>query len=99
MGKRSNIIHSMKKELQKETKYGQSKFKDKQEALLSKERGEDYKQVRGIYSTNTYTCYNKSCTHFINYVLENHNDVKTYEDCKQYAEEYLNNNIERGLSA
>ncbi|MFR7592397.1 MAG: hypothetical protein ACLUVC_13200 [Longibaculum sp.] len=99
MGKRSNIVHQMKKELQRETKYGQSKYKDKQEVLLNKERGEDYQQVRGIYSTTTYNCYDKSCTHFIHYVLEHHHEVKSYSDCKEYVEEYLNNNIERGLSA
>lgn len=99
MGKRSNIVHQMKNQLKEETKYGQSKHLDKKEALLNKERGQNYQQVRGIYSTTTYNCYDKSCTHFINFVLKNHHDVKSYDDCREYVEEYLNENIDRGLSA
>ena len=96
MGKKSNLIHEMKKNLKEETKFGKSKHEEK---IKAREQ-EDYHQIRGIYSTNTFKSYDKSCTHFINFCLEqNHNDIHNLSDCRSYVDDYLRNNEERGLSA
>ena len=58
MGKKSNITHQCLKELNKQKKFGESKFEAKQAA---KKSGESAATVRGIYSTNTYNSYVKVC--------------------------------------
>lgn len=95
MGKKSNLIHEMKDNLKKETKYGESKHLAKQ---LAREKV-NYQQPKGIYSTNTYKSYSKSCEHFIKYCLEHHHDIHRLDDCRQYVSEYLRDNENRGLSA
>lgn len=94
IGKKSNLIHAMKNELQKEVKYGRSKHEDKKLARAS------HKHIRGIYATSTYKSYSKSCTHFIQYCLQEHGrDIKSIHDCREYVDDYLKDNENRNLSA
>lgn len=101
MGKKSNITHECIQAFKKQERFGQSKYEDKLKAKNeAKERGEDFKNVQGLYSFKSEQIYIKNAKHFINYCLEHHKrDIKHYSDCRQYAEEYLQHEIERGLSA
>ncbi len=87
------------KEIKKECKFNQSKHdakqKAKQEAL---QNHENYKQVKGIYSTRTYNDYCESLRIFTNYIVKNHSEVKDIEGCKKYIPEYVNHLRDKGLS-
>lgn len=101
MSKKHNLIHQYKINLQNQTRYGQSKHKDK---ILAKEECKKakttYQQPKGIYSTSTYHSYDDICNSFLLWVLENHKEeIKTYEDCKQFATEWLTEKEQQGLSA
>lgn len=96
MGKKSNITHQCLKELNKQKKFGESKFEAKQAA---KKSGESAATVRGIYSTNTYNSYVKVCKQFIADTIANHKEVKTFKDCKKYVTEFLQNKEDAGASA
>mgnify|MGYP003290581286 CR=1 FL=1 len=100
MGKKSNIIHEAKKNLQKQCKYGQSKHAAKEKAREEAKRtGEKFKQVHGIYSTNTYDLYSSVCKSFIIHTLENHKEVRKFEDCRRYVRDFLQEKEDKGLSA
>ena len=100
MGKKSNIIHEAKKNLQKQCKYGQSKHAAKEKAREEANRtGEKFKQVHGIYSTNTYDLYSSVCKSFIIHTLENHKEVRKFEDCRRYVRDFLQEKEDKGLSA
>ena len=99
MSKKSNMLFQIRNELNKETKYGESKHKAKELAREeSKRTGEPYKQVRGIYSTNTYNDYVESCKTFSIWCIKHHPEVKNIRDCEKYASEYINDCRERKLS-
>lgn len=101
MGKKNNITHECICSLKKQERYGNSKYDDKIKAKKeAKARGEEFKNVQGIYSFATMKTYIKNCKHFINYCMNNHSkEIKHYSDCRKYVEEYLKNEIDRGLSA
>ena len=74
MGKRSNITHQALQNLQKQTKYGESKYEAKKKARQeAKEKGEYFREVRGIYSTTTYESYKKVCKQFVATIVKEHN--------------------------
>ena len=99
MSRKSNINHQFLSELQKETCFGESKHKKKQEhRQTAKQNHEKYQQVRGIYSHKTYNDYAKSLKTFTNYVVKNHSEVKNIENCKKYIPEYINTLRNKGLS-
>lgn len=90
----------MKKALEKQCKFAENKHEAKSKARQqSYENGEQFKQVKGIYSFNTLKSYDKAATQFIKYVLKHHSEVKTLGDCKKYVHEYLQDQQNRGLSA
>lgn len=95
MGKKSNITHQCLKELNKQKKFGESKFNAKQAARQSGEKV----VVRGIYSTATYNSYVKVCKQFITETLANHKEIKNFADCRQYVAEFLQSKEEKGVSA
>ena len=99
MSKKSNIQYQIKKELSKETKYGESK---KEAKRLAKEKsirtGEPYKPPRGIYSTKTYSDYTESATTFANYCMKNHSEIRNIYDCEKYIPEYISDCRDRNLS-
>lgn len=101
MGKKSNITHECIKALKKQEHYGESKFEAKKEAKAKAIlEGREFKNVQGIYSFNTMKTYEKSCKQFIEYCLTNHKaEIRHYSDCRRYTEEYLQSEIDRGLSA
>lgn len=101
MGKKSNITHECIQAFKKQEKFGRSKFDDKQKAKNEAiERGETFKNVQGLYSFKSEQIYIKNAKHFINYCLDEHKaDIKHYSDCRKYVEEYLQHEIDRGLSA
>lgn len=99
MSKKSRLYYAFDQELKKETKFGQSKHKAKQEARQqAKENNEKYQQVKGIYSKSTYRDYSDSMRTFTNYVLKNHTEVKNISDCRKYVKEYLDDCRDRDLS-
>lgn len=101
MGKKSNLIHQYKANLQSQTRYGMSKHKDKiKHKEECKKTNTSYKQPKGIYSTSTYTSYDETCRSFILWIIKNHSqEVKNYMDCKKFAAEWLQEKEFSGLSA
>ena len=95
MGKKSNLMHQAIKQLNKQKKFGESKFDAKKAARQSGEST----AVRGIYSTATYNSYVKVCKQFITETLANHREVKNFADCRQYVAEFLQAKEEQGVSA
>lgn len=91
MGKKSNLTHQYKAALKRQCKFGQSKAAAKQEAReYAKTHNTKYEQPRGIYSTKTLKDYDSSCRYFLSYCLAKHNqDIRSWEDCRQFAEEYI----------
>lgn len=99
MSKKSNINHQFRKELQKETKFGESKHHAKQLARAEAAKsGENYKQVKGIYSKRTYNDYCESLSIFTNYCIKQHTEVKSIQDLRKYIPEYMDYLREKGLS-
>ena len=99
MSRKTNIIHQFMKELKKECKFSESKHEAKQKAREeAKQNHENYKQVKGIYSTSTYKDYCESLRIFTNYIVKNHSEVKDIEGCKKYIPEYIEHCREKGLS-
>lgn len=100
MSKKSRIIHQALNNLQKQTRYGQSKHLAKEKAREeAKKKDERIREVKGIYSTNTYKSYSKVCKQFIQNTLKAHPDVKTFDDCRPYVEEFLESKKEKDVSA
>lgn len=99
MSRKSNINHQFISELKKECKFKESKHYAKQQAREEAQKNhEEYKQVRGIYSTRTYNDYCDSIRIFTNYIVKNHSEVKNMEGCKMYIPEYIEHLREKGLS-
>lgn len=53
---------------------------------------------KGIYSWSTYNNYMKHCNYFANYCKLQHG-CRTLEECRQYANEWLQKRIDDGLSS
>lgn len=53
---------------------------------------------KGIYSWATYSTYMKHCNYFANYCKQQHG-CRTLEQCRQYANEWLQKRIDEGLSS
>lgn len=99
MSRKSNLNHQFINEIKKECKFKESKHLAKQKAKEeAKKNHEDYKQVKGIYSTKTYNDYCESLRIFTNYIVKNHSEVKNIEGCKKYIPEYIDHLREKGLS-
>lgn len=100
MSRKSNLIHQFLKELQKETKFSESKSQAKADNRMKAAKNhEKYEQVKGIYSYKTYKDYAKAVKTFAAYVTQKHTEVKTMEQAKKYVPEYMESLKERGLSA
>ena len=80
MSRKSNLVHQFLKELQKETKFSESKSQAKADnRKKAAENREKYEQIKGIYSYKTYKDYAKAVKTFAAYVTKNHSEVKTME--------------------
>lgn len=100
MGKRSKITHQALQCLKAQTRYGESKFEAKEKARAeAKAKGEQFKEIRGIYSTTTFSSYAKVCRQFIDRTVQNHPEVKNFNDCKEFVPEFLESKIDKGCSA
>ena len=87
MSKKSNLIHQAKKSLTKQCHYGESKHEAKQKAKEEALRtGEKIEPIKGIYSTETYNSYSKSCKQFIGFVFINYNiKMHIFSKIKMYS--------------
>ena len=100
MSKRTKIEHQIKMELNKETKFGESKKAAKEAAhKLAKENNTPYVEPSGIYSTKTFSDYVGWGMTFVNYCITNHSDIRNLNDCKRYVEEYIKYCKDKELSS
>ena len=97
--KKSRIKHELYAEIAKERKYGEKRHEAKQEEMRKAiETGEGYQQPRGIYSYETEATYKRQSITFIDWVLNNHSEVRCLDDAKKYVGEYLESCKDKGLS-
>lgn len=52
-----------------------------------------------IFSYNTYQTYYKHCKYFADYIAERHPECTTLRAARKYVNEWLQNGVDRGLSA
>lgn len=83
MGKGKTLKYQVKERFWTMQKFGESRHDDKRKGISEKY----------IYSKQTMENYVKSCTHFAEWCKSKHG-CKTLEDCKQYAQDYINGRIE-----
>lgn len=87
--KPKNLHYAVKTELQKKLRLGVSKYDDKKSGEAK----------NGIYSTSTARTYNKMCQEFADFVIQKNGSVRiSIDDSRQYAEEYLQENLNNGKS-
>ena len=93
MGKRGSLKYQITQSLISQKRFGESKYKAKQE------QGVKFGQaVDGIFSYKTMKTYLDEAVKFANWVKENYK-VKTLEQAKGFVSEYLEKGKERKLSA
>lgn len=102
MSRKTRITHEMIKAVDSKHRFGEDKHELKKEARrLSRETGERH-TVKGVFSygeNSTDATYKKQAKTFINWVIEKYPKVRCLADTRAYVEEFLKDNIERGLSA
>ena len=87
MNKKS-LVCQVSENLKSKLAIGESKHQDKIDGVSSAEK---------IYSYGTYNAYLQQCIQFARWCKSAYN-CKTLKDCRNYADEYLKMNIDRGLS-
>ena len=85
---KKSLICQVSENLNSKLAIGQSKHQDKIDGVSSAEK---------IYSYGTYNAYLQQCIQFVRWCKSVHN-CRTLKDCRNYANEYLQLNIDRGLS-
>lgn len=95
MSKNGSLVYQVKKELQSKVAFGESRFHDKRLDKINNTQTTKNK----IYSFNTLKTYIKQCSYFVKFVKQRHPKCKTLSDCRPYADEFLQYNIDRNLSA
>ena len=99
MSRKSKLQHQFIIELKRETKFGESKHRAKEQAREEAIRNHsNFKQVRGIYSYRCYDDYKKSVGTYVNWVCKNHSEVKNIEQARRYIPEYVDELRDKGLS-
>ena len=99
MSRKSKLQHQFIIELKRETKFGESKHRAKEQAREEAIRNHsNFKQVRGIYSHRCYDDYKKSVGTYVNWVCKNHSEVKNIEQARRYIPEYVDELRDKGLS-
>ena len=94
MAKRPSLKYQITQSLISQKRFGESKHKAKQE------QGARFGQaVDGIFSYKTMKVYLDEAVRFVNWIRENHKEVKTLEQAKKFVGEYLEEGKERKLSA
>lgn len=72
------------------------------QAGMGRSRKEDKKNgidYNFIYSTKTYETYKRECRHYIRWCKEHHPGAVSIDDLKPYINDYLQHEIDRGMSA
>ena len=85
---KKSLICQVSENLKSKLAIGESKHHDKINGVSSAEK---------IYSYGTYNSYLQQCIQFVRWCKCIHN-CKNLKDCRNYADEYLKLNIDRGLS-
>ena len=98
MSRKSKLQHQFIMELKKETKFGESKHKAKEQARNEAAKNHTkFKQVKGIYSHRCFNDYKKSINTYVNWVCKNHSEVKNMEQARRYIPEYVDELSVKGL--
>ena len=95
MSRNGSLIYQAEKELKSKIAFGDSRHTDK---ISDRKSGTKITSEK-IYSINTFLTYLKQASYFLRYVKSLHPDCKTLPDARKYADEFLQYNIDRGLSA
>ena len=85
---KKSLVCQVSENLKSKLAIGESKHQDKISGVSSASK---------IYSYGTYNAYLQQCIQFVRWCKSAHNS-KTLKDCRNYADEYLKLNIDRGLS-
>ena len=85
---KKSLVCQVSENLKSKLAIGESKHQDKIDGVSSAEK---------IYSYGTYNAYLQQCIQFARWCKSAYN-CKTLKDCRNYADEYLQLNIDRGLS-
>lgn len=86
---KKSLICQVSETLKSKLTIGESKHNDKINNVSSKDK---------IYSYGTYDAYLQQCVQFVKWCKSEHK-CKTLNECRNYANEYLKNNIDKGMSA
>lgn len=84
--KRKSLTRQVEETLKEKLKIGQSKHKAKKEG-----------KAQGIYAYKTLKIYMEQANYFVKYCKKEHG-CRYLDECRQYADEYLQNRIDRGNS-
>lgn len=95
MSRHGSLIFQAEKELKSKIAFGESRYEDKK---ADRKNGTKITSEK-IYSINTFLTYMKQVSYFLKYVKTNYPKCKTIFEARQYADEFLKHNIDRGLSA
>ena len=90
--KRPSLVRQVQDALWDKCAMGQSKHKAKADGTAQEH----------IYSYNTYRTYMRHCNYFVRWCAQNAPEgqkLRTLEDCRPYATEWLKSRIDAGLSA
>lgn len=101
MARKPSIIYQVIERLKSLQRFGQSKHAAKQlekERCRQENRRWNPARVEGIYSFKTYEVYKEHCLDFANWVRAE-KGVKTLEQAREHAGEYLKLQIDEGKSA
>ena len=85
---KKSLVCQVSENLKSKLAVGESKHNDKINNVSSKNK---------IYSYGTYNAYLQQSVQFVKWCKVKHK-CKTLEECKMYANEYLKNNIDKGMS-
>lgn len=85
---KKSLVCQVSENLKSKLAIGKSKHADKINGIDSKGK---------IYSFGTYNAYLQQCIQFAKWCKSAYH-CKTLKDCRKYADEYLQLNIDRGLS-
>ena len=90
MAKRGSLIYQISQELQSQLRIGEKKRDAK--------AAEHTNHPQGIFSYRTLEVYTEQCCRFARWAKEEHS-CRTLDDLRQYVPEYIQREIDRGLSA
>lgn len=92
MSKRPSLVRQVQDALWDKCAMGQSKHKAKADGTVQEH----------IYSYNTYRTYMRHCNYFVRWCAQNAPEgqkLRTLEDCRPYAADWLRSRIDAGYSA